>query len=102
MCVVVVLLGAAPGRHLPEEGLLFIRWVAGWLVAGGVQTYADCTQRLYDEEQRVFFAEMRRVIPKEPRDNAKFGGGVAAPQPGKRDSISTRSSPLLLLLLLRP
>lgn len=54
------------------------------------QTYADCMQRLYDEEQRVFFAEMRRVIPKEPRDNAKFGGGVAAPQPGKRDSINMK------------
>jgi hypothetical protein len=76
--------------------------VGGTVVGGGfVQTYADCMQRLYDEEQRVFFAEMRRVIPKEPRDNAKFGGGVAAPQPGKRDSISTRPS-LLLLLLLRP
>jgi len=49
-------------------------------------------QHLYDEEQKSFFTEIKRAIPKEPRDSLKFiGTSAAAGQPNRRESISKPS-----------
>jgi len=48
-------------------------------------------QHLYDEEQKSFFTEIKRAIPKEPRDSLKFiGTSAAAGQPNRRESISLK------------